>query len=179
MALVALAGVALTACSQDQRRAMGLAKSPPDEYAVVARAPLEMPPDYGLRPPRPGAPRPTELTPDTQARTAVFGPENAPKVVATDRTQGEATLLAKTGATNADPNIRDAVNRESTLLAREDRDFVESLVFWRPYDPPGTPVDANAEAKRLRENAALGQPTTTGDTPTIKRRRRGILEGLL
>ena len=31
-----------------------MGKRSPDEFAVVRRAPLILPPDYGLRPPRPG-----------------------------------------------------------------------------------------------------------------------------
>ena len=48
--ILVLASSALTAC--------GLAGGPspgPDEFAVVTRAPLSLPPDYGLRPPRRGA----------------------------------------------------------------------------------------------------------------------------
>lgn len=177
IALGALA-LAVTACSSDQRRSMGLVKTPPDEYAVVARAPLELPPDFGLRPPKPGAARPTELTTAQQARVTIFGPETKQPEMLSGRTAGEAALLQKAGAPNADPNIRETINRESTQLAREETDFVDSLVFWRAPDPAGVAVDPAAEAKRLRENSALGQPQTTGDTPSIKRRKRGILEGI-
>ena len=31
--------------------ALGFSKHPPDEYEVVSKAPLVVPPDYGLRPP--------------------------------------------------------------------------------------------------------------------------------
>ena len=43
----------LNACS-DTRAALGLDKAPPDEFAVFSRAPLSLPPDFGLRPPAPG-----------------------------------------------------------------------------------------------------------------------------
>ena len=36
-------------------RALGLEKVVPDEFAVVSRATLAVPPDYSLRPPRPGS----------------------------------------------------------------------------------------------------------------------------
>jgi hypothetical protein len=35
-----------------------------------------------------------------------------------------------------------------------------------------------AETRRLQENAALGQPPTTGPTPQIERRRKAPLEGI-
>ena len=37
--------------------ALGMGKRSPDEFAVVSRAPLILPPDYGLRPPAPGQSR--------------------------------------------------------------------------------------------------------------------------
>ena len=40
------------------RETLGLSKQSPDEFKVVSRAPLSMPPDYNLKPPTPGAPRP-------------------------------------------------------------------------------------------------------------------------
>jgi hypothetical protein len=62
----------LAGCS-DARQAMGLGKRAPDEFTVVKRAPLSLPPEYALRPPEPGAPRPQEPSPTAQARQQVLG----------------------------------------------------------------------------------------------------------
>jgi hypothetical protein len=40
----------------------------PDEFEVVQRAPLTIPPDFDLRPPKPGSPRPQEVSVDKLAR---------------------------------------------------------------------------------------------------------------
>ena len=54
-----LLGVACTLASCDSiRDAAGLTKQPPDEFAVVTKAPLTLPPDYSLRPPQPRTRRP-------------------------------------------------------------------------------------------------------------------------
>ena len=45
----------------------------PDEFAVQRQAPLVVPPDFELVPPKPGAPRPTEGTAAQQALDALFG----------------------------------------------------------------------------------------------------------
>ena len=45
----------------------------PDEFAVSRQAPLVIPPDFALTPPRPGAPRPQEADSSTQALQAMFG----------------------------------------------------------------------------------------------------------
>ena len=43
----------------------------PDEFAVESRAPLTIPPDFDLRPPSPGAPRPQEKASNQQAKQAI------------------------------------------------------------------------------------------------------------
>ncbi|KAI1692992.1 hypothetical protein DdX_20915 [Ditylenchus destructor] len=46
----------------------------PDEFAVARQAPLVIPPDFALRPPQPGAPRPQDSGgPSQQALEALFG----------------------------------------------------------------------------------------------------------
>lgn len=172
---------ALPACD-NAKRTLGLEKTPPDEFAVVTRAPLSLPPEYNLRPPSPGAPRPQEGTTREQARRVVTG---AP-ADATARRQdlppgvsdGERVLLEKAGTDRAIPNIRQVVEEETSALAAESTGFADALLFWRESEAYGTPVDAEAESRRLRENRALGRPPTTGATPSIERREKGILEGL-
>ena len=51
-------------------------------------------------------------------------------------------------------------------------------MFWRSAPPSGTVVDPVREAQRLRQNAALGQTTDSGDTPIIQRRRSGSFLGI-
>lgn len=46
----------------------------PDEFAVGKQAPLVIPPDYALVPPKPGAPRPIANDSQQQALEALFGP---------------------------------------------------------------------------------------------------------
>jgi len=53
------------------RQAIGLDRTGPDEFAVESRAPLTIPPDFDLRPPQPGAPRPQEASAATKAQGIV------------------------------------------------------------------------------------------------------------
>jgi hypothetical protein len=171
--------LAVSACG-GFRENLGLTKQSPDEFRVVSRAPLTLPPDYSLRPPEPGAPRPQVGTPSQQAERAVFANSQnaAVQQASAPRTAGEQALLAATGAEQADPNIRLVVDRETKQLNDESDYFVDRLVFWNDQVPAGTIVDPVAETRRLQENAALGQPPTTGPTPQIERRRKAPLEGL-
>jgi hypothetical protein len=51
-------------------------------------------------------------------------------------------------------------------------------MFWRTPEDRSPVVDAPREAQRLRENAALGKPVDDGETPTIQRRKKALLEGI-
>ena len=180
-----LSGVAATTSGcENARRALGMEKQAPDEFAVVTRAPLTMPPDYGLRPPSPGEERPQEQNTRTQARRILLGNgaaggDAASQAVAEGKfTKGEAAILAKAGALDPDPNIRQEVNRESTALVEANKGMFDKLLFWQKPQPPGTVVDPEKEAQRLREASALGKPADQGKVPVIERKERGWLQGL-
>ncbi len=179
----ALAAAALTALAgcENARDAIGISKQSPDEFAVVTRAPLTLPPDYGLRPPQPGAPRPQEREVRESARNILTAETGSVQrsSLPPEASRGEAALLAKAGATEVDPAIRSAIDRESSILATQDDSFVDKLLFWQERPTPGEIVDAEREAQRLQENAALGNSPTTGRTPRIERKSKGWLEGLV
>ena len=164
--------LALSACDQ-VRQVSGLEKQSPDEFVVVTRAPLSLPPDYGLRPPRPGAERPQETQVTTAARDLLVprSQDEAPG------SPGEAKLLEASGAADADPDIRLKLDRDASILSAEDKGFVERILS-RDDPRSGSVVDAKREAERLQENAELGKAPTEGATPRIERRSRGWLEGL-
>ena len=161
------------------RDQLGLTKKSPDEFTVVTRAPLVVPPEATLRPPTPGAQRPQELRASEQAQAALFdGAGAAADGSGADPRPSSAELafLTQAGAGSGDPNIREILRRERSRFASRDTNFVDDLMFWQEYEGPGIVVDAPAEAERLRENTDAGLPVTEGETPVIIRRRRAILE---
>jgi hypothetical protein len=66
-----LAASSLIAGCGDFKKTIGLEPTLPDEFAVESRAPLTIPPDFELRPPSPGAPRPQEKAANQQAKQAI------------------------------------------------------------------------------------------------------------
>ena len=168
-AALLLAAATLGACTANSGEILGLDKRTPDEFAVVSRAPLTLPPNYGLRPPDPGGQRTQDLRPRETAQEALFGRDAAQRL----RQQKEA--LVQQGASDGeialepDPSIRQVVEEESAALAREQESFVDDLVFWKDKQQPGDVVDSAGEQRRLQENAALGRDVTEGDTPLIRR----------
>ena len=93
-ALTAVAAIGLAGC-QSTQKALGMSKVVPDEFRVVSKAPLAVPPDYALRPPTPGAPRPQDgTTRDQAAQILKASPARSSQMFA-GRSQGEQMLLGK------------------------------------------------------------------------------------
>ena len=156
----------LGACSTAKEQ-LGLEKEAPDEFQVVKRAPLELPPSYSLRPPRPGAPRPQEQATVEQARQTVFGGETAQQNQRLPTT-AEGSLLQQAGASNIDPSIRQRVDAESAALRKQDEPVIDKLLsLGSEEEPASTIVDAKKEAERLRKNKEEGRPVTAGESPSI------------
>ncbi len=160
-------------------KAFGYAKNAPDEFAVYSRAPLSLPPDYGLRPPRPGATgNATLATPSGGGLLDVLKKKQAPtqKVPAGP---GVQALLRETGALDADPNIRATIDRETSLITKDNKGVTERILFFGAGSSASV-IDPVKESRRIRENQALGKPITAGETPTIERKqkKKSLLEGL-
>jgi hypothetical protein len=169
VATTLLAAVSLAGCNST-KNALGMTKVTPDEFRVVSKAPLVVPPDYSLRPPAPGKPRPQELQPESAARTALLGAQQGAA-----RSQGEQLLAAKAGAEKADPLIRYVVDDEFGDIAHKDKSFADRVMFWRGDNSASTagvaggdnsaqPVDAAAEEARVK--------ALTGGAPIVIQRER-------
>ncbi|MHA7872118.1 MAG: DUF3035 domain-containing protein [Hyphococcus sp.] len=116
-------------------------KQAPDEFAIAKKAPLVVPPDFALAPPRPGESRPQELSPSERAQQVLLGDANA-----APPTAGEQLLLQKAGALGVDPGIRNLLNAENGGRADKDRSLANQLLFWQ-FD--GDEVDDSAAPLRV------------------------------
>lgn len=154
VALVLALGVALVGCNAF-RQAIGTAKNPPDEFTIVTKAPLVIPPDYNLRPPQPGAAARNEPDPDAQARDALFPQGAAAQAAALGSaySDGEKLLLSKTNALTVDPDIRRRITSDA---GQEDLgpDFTQKLL----NQPAGTPAPAAMPAPAAAPTAAPTPP---------------------
>lgn len=168
--------ILLAGCSGDKlMRTFGLTRDAPDEYTVTTRAPLSMPPDYNLRPPRPGAPRPQEQSERQQAQEALV-PETALNAPTSGDSAGQAALLAQAGPA-APSDIRRRVDQDAHN-ASDDDSFIDKVLYWRKPSTQGVQVNAQAEAQRLRQDAALGQGPEVGNTPIIQQKKQGWFSSL-
>jgi hypothetical protein len=160
----------LGGCSDGLSRTFGLTRDAPDEYTVTTRAPLSMPPDYNLRPPRPGAPRPQEQSERQQAAEALV-PQLALGAPQGSVSPGQAALLEQTGP-SAPADIRSRVDRDANRDNADDS-FIDKVLYWRKPNTQHVQVDAQKESQRLRENAALGESPDVGNTPIIQQKKEG------
>ena len=163
----------LAACSLEGTREMlGMGKQVPDEYLVVERAPLTLPPNFDLRPPRPGAVGTQYVDLRNQAERILRNLSDDPPSNASERaiSEGEIARLTDAGALNVDSEVRALMDGDNGNRVAEDQRFVDDLMFWQGDDASALIVAPVAEAERLRINAAAGLPVTYGNTPTIERR---------
>lgn len=100
LALVALA----SGCAHNK-----IGRAGPDEFAVARQAPLVIPPDFSLTPPRPGAARANDVSPNAQALDALFGGT-------AQRSAGETATIAAAGVDSDDPGIRSTVGDPGTTV---------------------------------------------------------------
>jgi hypothetical protein len=176
--LIAPATVVVLLCgcsSSSLSRTFGLTRDSPDEFTVVTRAPLSMPPDFSLRPPQPGAERPQEQSDRSLAESALV-PESALGGSPVGMSPGQAALVRDAGG-GAPADIRQRVDQEARLDASNDG-FIDRLLYWRKPDAQHAVVDPSEEAKRLRDNAAMGQSPENGDTPVIRDKKTGWFQSL-
>ncbi len=155
-------------CSGDRTLAdrLGMGRNTPDEFQVVERAPLVVPPEYSLRPPEPGAPRPQEGTTSDRAERALTGREPARG----EMTPGTGALLAQAGAGEADPEIRRTLAEETRGLVGLDEDrFWFILDFQRRAYARAdvTALDPVAEAQRLADAGIEVRTTRLGSEPIL------------
>ncbi len=171
--VLTVASLALAACG-GIREDLGLGRSPPDEFSVVDRPPLAMPPDFGLRPPVPGAPRPQEIDPSVRARETLFEAQDTPSANP-KLSNAERVLLQQTNADKASPDIRNTINGEASQMVDVSPHLVQQLLWWKSDAKPGVTVDAAAEAERIKAAKAKGEALNKSATPIIERDKSGWL----
>lgn len=135
--------IALGACSSlaGERRT-------PDEFKVVTKAPLSVPPEYALRPPAPGQAQPAEVTVNSD-RAVSFGQD-----FGADASASEKLLVRSAGAIAVNPIIRSQVDFEEAGIIRKDPSFADRVLFWRGTE------EEQAEA--------AGDSATGGENVTIE-----------
>ena len=152
--LLGVAGITLSACS-DFRRAIGTEKSSPDEFAVVVRAPLSLPPDFTLRPTGPDDETAAAAPLATEVAESLFGQER-------QTLTGYDELFS---ISSIEPDIRTLVDEETAGI-RFERRLPIQILFGGLADV-GPVINQIEEDARVRRNRAENLPLNQGSTPAI------------
>jgi hypothetical protein len=190
-AVLAALALSLIGC-ESIREAAGINKEPPDEFAVVTKSPLVVPPEFSLRPPKPGASPTNQTSPTGAAQSALFGddPVAAAAALPGSFSAEERVLLANSGGANADHAIRKQIASDAKSMEATDDSFTDELLFRSPQPDKGKPVNADAEAQRVQNAKANGQSvsdpnssktpsqTKPNDSATIQKDSGGWFDGI-
>lgn len=103
VSVILMAAVVVTACSGGGRRG-------PDEFEVLERQPLVVPPEAELTPPRPGEPRAQEIDPGKAAYEALFPGKKLTRPA--PKSSSESNLLRRLAMSS--PDIRSNVGGGKT-----------------------------------------------------------------
>lgn len=187
----------LAACSGGTvKETLGLKRSTPDEFRVVSRPALSVPPEFELRPPTPGDEGGIAgISANERAAGLVLGGEGAANagirgglsetavpVVTSSELRGNAdeAFLSQAGAEKADPQVRQKLYEEqrAETLLQEQESWTDRLLPDKKELNKEPTVDAEKEAERIRANKDEGKPVTEGDTPE-KKKKTSVLQHIL
>jgi len=157
---------ALTGCSSsDIKENLGLKKYAPDEFMVVSRPALTMPPSYALVEPKKKEILTSESKSD-EAKSLLIGNKKSYKSYISD---SEKSLLSKAGTSKNKQNIREVLNKEYTEYVVEKKEHKESLLSkLNPFNNNNEEtLDAKKEKQRLINNQKEGKSVTEGESESI------------
>lgn len=134
---------------------LGLSRSAPDEYAVIARPPLSVPPEFDLRPPS-SAPLDNSEDAASKARSIIKGQEGQ-SIQSGDlptMTRAEQNLLVKAGQENADPSIRDKLVADEVRKKEKKKEGVMDKLFGKSDNAEEEPKVTVETEKKEEPKAA-------------------------
>lgn len=179
------------------RETFGVNRSAPDEFRVVSRPPLSVPPEFYLRPPSPGEPPRTSSLTRERAESLVLNKSDTgysleqealdyqsdvqtaidPVISDSLASTGEERFMDKVGASKADGDIRAKIYRE-TGIEPEESGALSPLQKMLGMKDESDVIDAKAEAERIRANKDEGKPINEGDVKTRDKKNQSTLEQL-
>ena len=175
--------ILLTGCSS-ARDIVGLGKQSPDEFEVVTRAPLSLPPDYGLRVPIPNISRTQEKSVRDSADDLISsrGSSSRQKLSRRNRlgatSPAEDAILGRAQARSSDDSIRAKLSSDNKTISGTDKKLIDKIIFWQGAEKPGAILDPEKESKRINDLKSDGKTIANGDVPVIERADWGLLDGL-
>ena len=98
----------LTGCGSELAKVLGTDKLPPDEFTILTKPNLIIPPEYNLRPPAEGEIRPNPQQPSRELQAILFS--NSANI--SDFSQSEINLMTGADVAESIPNIKEVLDSE-------------------------------------------------------------------
>lgn len=180
---VLLLSVLLSACGDSSvKETLGLDRRAPDEFKVISRPPLSVPPQFELRPPTVEAgfnqPQASE-----KAESLLLGKSSDSSAAAATKpsaeTPAENKFLRNIGADNADPDVKRKLSEQriNEQIKKENSGWWDKITGLPGGNEPQ--VKAADEAARIKNNQQEGKPVTEGETPETGGGAQSVLERLI
>ncbi|MCV6599431.1 MAG: DUF3035 domain-containing protein [Alphaproteobacteria bacterium] len=148
----------ISACAID-KQTLGLGRRTPDEFTVITRKPLSLPPEYNVTPPvNKGI---TSSNISNEVKNSVLGEKDSINKLNNE----DKSFLSTINADSSDKNIREELTNNSNPA--NNRKVVNKIMFWKNKDN-STIIDNAEEAKRLKENKKQGYKINNGNVPVIE-----------
>ena len=178
---IAILIVVLSACTSVKKE-LGIARNSPDEFTVIKRAPLTLPPEYNLKPPVDKNDVANEDVLKSKASNVAKQAIIGKSVEKQQINEADDLLLSKMGANDADPNIRAQIDKDNGYILLKNQTLIEKLtskddVELNINEIPASRVDPKAEAARIKKNMEENKPLNEGDVPVIEK-KLGTLDKL-
>jgi hypothetical protein len=124
----------------------------PDAFAVTDHPPLIMPPDYIVRPPRPGAERPNAVSATVKAQKTVLGSQVSGS--SEPATQGEKDILGKASEKQpVTPKIREIVDEESQTDSTVSGTVLNKIQSWKKEASDNLTLSNRKKAPKEEESS--------------------------
>ncbi len=123
----------------------------PPEFRVVTKAPLQVPPEYSLRPPQPGQVLPPEVDRQSSGRALTFGQD-----IGRNASPIEQLVIIRANAQAVNPVIRAEIDYQEAGVLRKGESITNDVLGW---------TGTEAELEEAARDTATG-----GAEVTIERR---------
>ena len=175
--MAAMAAFLLLPGCAEVRDMVGFSREGPDEFSVITHQPLVIPPDFDLRPPRPGGDEAERNRAKDAAEEALFSGSDAPadaeSAITEDDSQPATAAPAPSGGLTAG---EEALLQQLSGTQTQAEQQSSSQDAMADIAAGGDSiVDARAEAERLRANEEAGAAPTEGATPVLEDESEGSL----
>ena len=116
----------VSACGGGLSDAFAYKKNPPDEFAILKKQPLIIPPDYSLKPPNETGSKIARASTRVEAEQILTGREVDINEIASD---GEREILDRVGSNPSQNNVRAKIQNDGNNVISKDKAVTEKLIL--------------------------------------------------